>query len=222
MSGSKRASPELPGLYNRRADNWRPLFALAEVIGGEWPDKVKKAVTTLTDKSDESESASVLLLADIRKIFSDAGQDKLASTYLVDRLIEREERPWPEFRRGKAITARQIASLLRPFGIVRGTRREGRDTFKGYELRQFRNAFERYLADLSLTRSQPATQSHSDDFQSVTNDESVTDTKTAKPRWYAECDPVTDRKAGHDTRVWTTPTFEVIPADGNGHIEVEV
>lgn len=202
--------PELPGLYNRRADNWRPLFALAEVVGAEWLEKVKKAVIALTDKSDESESAGVLLLADIRQIFGDAGQNKLASTYLVDRLIEMEERPWPEFRRAKPVTARQIASLLRPFGIVRGTRRDGSDTFKGYELSQFSSAFSRYLADLSVTRSQPAFQSHPDDFQSVTNDNGVTDTKTPKPAPQLRCDRVTDRKADNGARVWTKPSFTII------------
>jgi hypothetical protein len=100
------------------------------------------------------------LRADIRQIFSEAKRDRLASTYLVDRLVEMEERSWPEFRHGKPITARQIASLLRPFGIVPGTKRDGAETFKGYELSNFSSAFARYLADLSVTRSQPAVQSH--------------------------------------------------------------
>jgi hypothetical protein len=46
------------------------------VAGGEWPEPAQKAITALTDKADESESAGVLLLADIREIFTTAKTDK--------------------------------------------------------------------------------------------------------------------------------------------------
>ena len=33
------ADPEMPsGVHSREADNWRPLFAIAEMAGGEWPN----------------------------------------------------------------------------------------------------------------------------------------------------------------------------------------
>ena len=36
--------PDLPAeLYNRVGDNWRPLFALAELAGGQWPDLIFRA-----------------------------------------------------------------------------------------------------------------------------------------------------------------------------------
>ncbi|MGH8501337.1 MAG: DUF3631 domain-containing protein [Gammaproteobacteria bacterium] len=208
------ADPDTPGLYNRRADNWRPLFAIAEVAGADWPQKVKKAVTALADKSDENESAGVLLLADICQLFRDTGRDKLASSYIVDRLIEMEERPWPEFRRGKAITKRQIASLLRPFGIISGTRREAGNVFRGYELRQFAGAFSRYLgadtADQSVTPLQAAMQSDSEENLSVTNSLDVTLEGSPKPAPHKACNAVTDRNAGCGARVWTAPTWEVV------------
>jgi hypothetical protein len=32
--------PELPaGIFNREADNWRPLFSIAEIVGGDWPER---------------------------------------------------------------------------------------------------------------------------------------------------------------------------------------
>jgi putative DNA primase/helicase len=38
------ADPELPpSIFNRDADNWFPLFSIAAVAGGEWPERVKKA-----------------------------------------------------------------------------------------------------------------------------------------------------------------------------------
>jgi len=50
----------------------------------------------------------------------------------------------------------------------------------------------------------------------------VTHEKAPRPAPDKECNAVTQRKPGSGARLWATPTFEVIPADGNGHIEVEV
>ena len=37
--------PEMPaGIFNREADNWRPLVAIAQVAGGDWPKRARKAV----------------------------------------------------------------------------------------------------------------------------------------------------------------------------------
>lgn len=39
------ADPAMPGgAFNRVADNWRPLLAIADVIGGEWPDRARAAL----------------------------------------------------------------------------------------------------------------------------------------------------------------------------------
>ena len=44
--------PALPfGAFNRLADNWRPLFAIAEIAGGDWPQRAVAAFTKLTAKS---------------------------------------------------------------------------------------------------------------------------------------------------------------------------
>jgi putative DNA primase/helicase len=71
--------PDMPGLYDRAADNWRPLFAIADIAGGSWPQRVSAANQGLEHKSDENESAGVLLLADIRRIFKKSKQDTLSS-----------------------------------------------------------------------------------------------------------------------------------------------
>ena len=41
------AEPDMGGLINRVADNWFPLFAIAEVIGGEWPARARQAAVAL-------------------------------------------------------------------------------------------------------------------------------------------------------------------------------
>ncbi len=39
------ADPDIPsGVFNRAADNWRPLLAVADAAGGEWPARARRAV----------------------------------------------------------------------------------------------------------------------------------------------------------------------------------
>ena len=60
-----------PSAYNRLADNWPPLFAIAQTAGGDWPPRVFEAFTQLTaEQEEESDAPSIMLLADIRQIFN--------------------------------------------------------------------------------------------------------------------------------------------------------
>ena len=67
----KRAEPTvLPdGAFNHLADNWRPLFAIAEIAGGEWPQRCADAFAKLTSNDADADSIRVELLADIRNLF---------------------------------------------------------------------------------------------------------------------------------------------------------
>ena len=187
--------PEMPGLFNRRADTWRPLFAIAEVAGGSWPQRVRTANKVLEKKTDENESAGVLLLADIRRIFKQSKQDTLSSNGLVERLQQMEERPWPEFKCGKPITPRQMADLLRPFDIGPRTQRDGIETFKGYKRSQFKSAFSRYL-DVPGARSRRASSSDGSIRSKKHKKRNVTDRKRAKSAKRRKRDRVTDQGGG--------------------------
>jgi hypothetical protein len=55
------------------------------------------------------------------------------------------ERPWRRYHRGGPITPYQLAQLLRPFGIRSTTIRFEEGLAKGYYLRDFHEAFERYV-----------------------------------------------------------------------------
>lgn len=140
------AEPDVPsGLFNRAADNWRPLLAIADVAGGEWPARARQAVQSA--RPDDDESTRILLLADIRAIFAERAADRLASAELVEALVAIEGRPWAEWKNGKPITTNGLARLLAPFKIVPATIRVGDRTPKGYLLSQFEDAFIRYLPD---------------------------------------------------------------------------
>jgi putative DNA primase/helicase len=141
----RNADPPLPArLRGRAADNWRVLFCVASVAGGEWPDRVAAAAELLAIPSEET--YSVMLLEDIAGVFAEKNTDRITSKELVEILEKREDRPWPEYRNGKPITQRQVAKLLEPFGIVSGTKRFESGTAKGYYLAAFEDAFGRYLA----------------------------------------------------------------------------
>jgi len=62
-------------------------------------------------------------------------------------LIDLEERPWCEWKRGNPMTANNLAKQLTTFGIRSKTIRTGVPSkpLKGYELKQFTDSFDRYI-----------------------------------------------------------------------------
>ena len=62
--------------------------------------------------------------------------------------MAREDRPWPEWRRGKALTERQLAKLLEPFKIGPTKVRIGDKALQGYVREDLMDTFRRYLPSL--------------------------------------------------------------------------
>jgi hypothetical protein len=174
--------PTLPaGAFNRLADNWRPLITIADVAGRDWSERARCAFALLTASVDQDpQGVGVMLLADIRQVFNEAHATRLFSKALVEKLIALTDRPWGEIRTKieKPITENWLAQRLKPFGVAPKTLRIGDERAKGYELQDFQEAFERYLADTPLTSRDTVT---TPDFtgsdstpQAVTSDSAVT------------------------------------------------
>lgn len=199
------ADPEMPaGAGHRVRDNWRPLFAIADRAGGDWPARVRRAFVLLGKPDDAVQSRAEMLLSDFRDMFAKHG-DRILSAAAVGYLVEMEERPWPEYSRGKPITARQVAALLRRFGIKPNVLRAGEERARGYDKADFNNAFARYLPPVGLEGGDPirdtvtmASGRHSSDFTSVTTEEPVTDGDPPQPAPRLACHGVTDRKGGSE------------------------
>ena len=140
--------PDMPAsVFNRVADNWRPLLAIADAAGGEWPARARRAVQCAgASATGDDQSVRVLLLTDIRAIFAEKNADRLSSAELVTALFVTEGRPWAEWNRGRGLSANALARLLAPFGIAPATIRTATGTPKGYQLTQFEDAFARYLS----------------------------------------------------------------------------
>ncbi|MEA1048582.1 DUF3631 domain-containing protein [Lamprobacter modestohalophilus] len=141
----RTVAPALPRSANDRAlDNWTPLLAIAETIGGDWPELARAAFVHLT-LEDDDDSIGPMILEDIRRVFTETRRERLHSVELLNNLLELEERPWSEWRHGKPLTSTGLARLLKPFKIKSQQLRINSTNRHGYELAQFRDAFERYL-----------------------------------------------------------------------------
>ena len=87
-----------------------------------------------------------MLLQDIHSIFKDNGFIQISSRDLVDSLITIEERPWSEWKKGLPMTQNSLAKILKTFDICSKDINVGR-TLRGYEKKQFKDSFMRYLPE---------------------------------------------------------------------------
>jgi putative DNA primase/helicase len=152
----RNADPAMPeGIFNRDADNLRPLLGVADVAGGEWAARARKAAVAGREAGDVDEGSRLeLLIRDIHDIFVGSKHLKqIASADLIARLVEIEPRPWAEYgRTGKPITQNKLARLLASLGIT-PTRARIVDTdgneknVRSYAHAQFEDAFARFLPE---------------------------------------------------------------------------
>jgi hypothetical protein len=186
--------PEMPsGIFNRAADNWRPLLSVATVAGGGWLARGQTAALAGVAAEIDDAALLELLLADIRAIFADRQLERMPSAALAEALAEMDGRPWAEFGRNeKPITQNRLARLLKPLKIAPDSIRiDEKRTPKGYYFNQFEEAFSRYLDPKGA--SEPQHRNNADEmgtpevFQSATADPDVAVRKCEKPNNDGAC-----------------------------------
>jgi putative DNA primase/helicase len=194
------AEPNVPeSLNDRAADNWRPLLAIADRVGGQWPNLGREAALALSGDETTDGTEGVQLLADVRATFEDKKSDRLMSADLTAALVAMEGRPWGEWRGGKPLSSHSLARLLKPFGVIPTTMRFGERTAKGYEVSQFGECFEAYLGQAG--GFEPSHRNKCDEistyasFQTVTSTPGVTVSKSKKPNNDGHCYEVTIQKS---------------------------
>ena len=180
-------NPPLPASSNDRAlDNWTPLLAIAEAIGGKLPSLALESFNHLqVAGDDENDGIGPAILRDIRTIFDGQGRKylKLHSEEIVNKLVDMEGHPWAEWQHGKPMTANSLARLLNPFKIKPEQVRIGEISKKGYERDWFNDAFARYLPGMPIeneTTKHATADAPSSVFQSETQKDAVSDSKTLK------------------------------------------
>jgi Protein of unknown function (DUF3631) len=158
------AQPELPDdLDDRAQDVWEPLLAIADLAGGDWPQRARDAAAALSsDAEREDDTASVQLLRDLRTIFDPPdGAPAYKTTDLIVLLAEIEESPWGDWF-GKRITPQQIGKLLKPYRIRSMPVWVDGRTVRGYKAEQFADAWLRVLGVRGVRSVRSGSQSQDD------------------------------------------------------------
>ena len=148
------AKPELPQeLDDRAQDGWEPLLAIADAVGGGWPQKARAAAIDLSCGGvKDDQSLGTRLLGDIRHIFEEKAADRLPSAEIVQELNAMEDAPWVDINH-KPLTTNMMARLLKPYGVRSGNVRQGATVPKGYMKADFADAWKRYTPALSGNQS---------------------------------------------------------------------
>ena len=204
------------GLHDRARDAWEVPLAIGEVAGGNWAGstgRAYRACQAVSAEVDPETGAREMLLADIHAVFKGAGDPERLPTgkpgddydpkapSILPALIAMERRPWAEWSRGRPLTPRALANLLRGFGISPGTIRiSDRSTPKGYKRADFERAWERYgigrsadPSNLCATTPQRASSRGFRTFSSATSSRGVADVCARNPASSKACGVVAEK-----------------------------
>jgi Protein of unknown function (DUF3631) len=138
------AWPDLPpGIEDRNADVWEPLFTIADAAGGHWPERARCcAVALVAAARGNGGGFGVQLLADLRSVFG--AEPSMTTEAIIEALCALDESPWADIR-GKALDARSLSRRLGKYGIKPKVIRVGDKTPRGYDRADLHDAWIRYL-----------------------------------------------------------------------------
>ncbi|MBF8267732.1 MAG: hypothetical protein HW388_1240 [Dehalococcoidia bacterium] len=148
----QEAEPPVPEeLSDRMSDSWEPLLAIADLAGGDWPERARKAAKELSRTATmEDDSKGVELLYDLRLFFDGAARP----THLIlEHLNAPGESSWGHWNAGTGMKPQDLAKLLRPFGVKSKNLRLPTGQMKGYDPEDFQDAFSRYLSVYSAEKN---------------------------------------------------------------------
>ncbi|MDX3611970.1 DUF3631 domain-containing protein [Streptomyces europaeiscabiei] len=142
--------PSMP-VQDRAADTWEPLVIVAELAGGDWPERARAACVTMCAAEvgqDDESNLKTRLLQDIRRIFARREDPEILRTSdLLSDLVSDHEAPWAEYGT-HGLSSRHLGLLLKDFGIKSATHRfDGGRQAKGFARTRFTDAWARYCAE---------------------------------------------------------------------------
>jgi hypothetical protein len=146
---ARAALETVPGLNDRAADTFEPLFVLARMAGPEWFERAAEAALFLTS-SQNSDLQGAGLLLDILTIFVECNVEKMFSRSVVSCLRGDGEWIASAFFNGKPLNELLLAQALRPYGIRPVRIRVGEDVNRGYRLDDFKNCLKRYVPRMDI------------------------------------------------------------------------
>jgi hypothetical protein len=131
-----------PGLDDRAEDVWEALLAVADLAGGDWPARGRRAAQVLSAAAAADTTLAERLLADLRAVFGDA--DKMHGETILAALHRLDEAPWRDYY-GRPLNARDLAGLLKPYGVSSADVKLDGVTKKGYRREHLDEPWTRYL-----------------------------------------------------------------------------
>lgn len=148
VTGAWPAMPD--GVTDRPADVWEPLLAVADAIGGHWPDRARQACVTLVkaSKVNDKGSLGVRLLTDLRDHVM-VGIDRLPTVAILDRLNALDDAPWADLN-GKPLDNRRLSRMLAEYmtadnePITSRNIKTAGSVLKGYYATDLHDAWQRY------------------------------------------------------------------------------
>jgi hypothetical protein len=154
----RAAQPVVPeALNDRAAEGWESLLAVADLAGGDWPERARTAAVALHAYNRDEDSLGVQLLRAIRAVFRERNlpnNEGLFTHELLTALDAREGEPWHDALRIDTFrdptmrgSAARLAKQLRPYGIRPRDGRRGAQVAKGYAVPDFADAFARLLGE---------------------------------------------------------------------------
>jgi hypothetical protein len=151
--------PDMGALVNRPAMNWRPLYAVAALAGGNWPERARKAAEAAAQARSDHDIKAELII-DIKSLMDAAPQtESWPSAMLAEQLAKMDGRPWGEFgKTQKPITQNAIARLLKPFAIAPDRIGADDNRTRGYRRSQFEEVFAAYAPPLPPSHNRPSVQ----------------------------------------------------------------
>ena len=166
LDEATEARPEMPaGVDDRDADIWEPLLAVADIAGGDWPNRAREAAKALVAVAREVEpSLNIRLLADLRTVFGD--EEQLTTKQILAALCAIEDAPWNDLK-GKPLSDNQLARRLRQYGVKSKNAPVGDAIPKGYARADLYDVWRRYLPPLADKPATAATAATSPSFQDV-------------------------------------------------------
>ena len=190
------------GLHDRARDAWRILLSIGSVAGGEWAGpkgRAWRACQHISADAEEETGAREKLLADLWKVFREAGDpEALPTQQILKDLAAMEGRPWSECRQGKALSSRGLASLLKPFKVApKNIKLPDQRVVKGYYRTHLQPVWDAYLPKGDVVSATAATWKKRKDLEdslSATKPMVVADTKTCNPLKLSEVAAVADRE----------------------------
>jgi hypothetical protein len=211
----KDVRPKFPeSLSGRDMDKWEPMLVVADALGSETGEAARLAAMAVSGARDTDDlPLGIALLADVCTLFDERNTDRFSSKALCEALAEIEDRPWGEYGKAqKNLSQNQLARLLKPFTIgSHSVRLADGTTPKGYERKDFADAFTRYLTDSKNVatpisddskRHNATTQRgvrENGDFQTATDGECCGSKNGGFPHGRKYCGAVADENPGMRT-----------------------